>query len=154
MKAKNRLTVRDKARRKYKYVDRSLILFLLTSFQVITFTPVIFNGGEVNFMVAALLLGYILFEWLYVAITNAITKRINFELELIAFFLSGIGLCVTASVEGFEAMFKQLITVLCGVIIYTTLLWFLKDVKRVMAVRTPLAVFSLIFLAGSFVFIR
>ena len=104
--------MRDKARRKYKYVDRSLILFLLTSFQVISFTPVIFNGGEVNFMVAALLLGYILFEWLYVAITNAITKRINFELELIAFFLSGIGLCVTASVEGFEAMFKQLITVL------------------------------------------
>ena len=154
MNSKNRLTVRDKARRKYKYVDRSLILFLLTSFQVITFTPVIFHGGEVNFMVAALLLGYILFEWLYVSITHSITKRINFELELIAFFLSGIGLCVTASVEGYEAMLKQLITVLCGVIVYTALLWFLKDVKRVMAVRTPLAVFSLLFLAGSFVFIR
>ncbi|MBR2418165.1 MAG: hypothetical protein IKB12_05985, partial [Clostridia bacterium] len=154
MNKKNKLTVRDKARRKYKYVDRSLILFLLTSFQVITFTPVIFKDGEVNFMVAALLLGYILFEWLYVSITHGITKRINFELELIAFFLSGIGLCVTASVEGFDAMLKQLITVLCGVIVYTTLLWFLKDVKRVMAVRTPLAVFSLLFLAGSFVFIR
>ena len=154
MATKNKLTVRDKARRKYKYVDRSLILFLLTTFQVITFTPVIFSGGEVNYMIAALLMGYILFEWLYVSITHGITKRINFELELIAFFLSGIGLCVIASVEGLNAMLKQLITVLAGVIVYTTLLWFLKDVKRVMAIRTPLAVFALIFLAVSFVYIR
>ncbi len=154
MKDANRLNMRDKVRRKYKYVDRSLILFLLTSFQVITFTPVIFSGGEVNLKIAALLVGYIMFQWIYVLMVNSITKRINFELELIAFFLSGIGLCLTASVSGFDAMLKQMITVFCGVIIYSALLWFLKDVKRVMAVRTPLAVFSLIFLAASFVYIR
>lgn len=150
----NKLNIRDKARRKYKYVDRSLILFLLTTFQVISFTPVIFEGGKVNFQVAVLLIAYILFEWLYVLITNAITGRINFELELIAFFLSGIGLCFTASVSGADAMLKQLITVAAGVAVYTALLWFLKDVKRVMAMRTPLAIFSVLFLGAAFVYIR
>ncbi len=149
-----KLNVRDRVRRKYKYVDRSLILFLLTSFQVISFTPVIFGGGEVDFKIAALLIGYILFEWLYVSFMHSGSKRINFELELIAFFLSGIGLCLTASVSGFDAALKQAITVVCGVIVYSVLLWFLTDVKRVMAVRTPLAVFALLFLAASFVYIR
>ena len=52
----------DKVRRKYKYVDRSFILFLLTSFQVISFTPVIFGGDSINYTVAAQLLFYILFS--------------------------------------------------------------------------------------------
>lgn len=42
----------DKVRRKYKYVDRSFMLFLLTSFQVISFTPVIFGGSEVDYTTA------------------------------------------------------------------------------------------------------
>ena len=41
----------DKVRRKYKYVDRSFILFLLTSFQVISFTPVIFGGEAIDYTV-------------------------------------------------------------------------------------------------------
>ena len=47
----------DKVRRKYKYVDRSFILFLLTSFQVVSFTPVIFGAGSINYTVAVYLLG-------------------------------------------------------------------------------------------------
>ena len=55
-------TKRDSIRRKYKYVDRPFILFMLTLFQVITFLPVIFTSEGVNFSVAALFLGYLFFE--------------------------------------------------------------------------------------------
>ncbi len=143
----------DKVRRKYKYVDRSFILFLLTSFQVISFTPVIFGGEEIRYTVALYLLAFIVFQWLYVGFMRAAIKKVNFELEFIAFFLSGIGLCLQASVAP-GGMLKQLITVVLGVIVYDILLWFIMDVKRVMFIRTPLAVFSLIFLVGSFVYIR
>lgn len=142
----------DKVRRKYKYVDRSFILFLLTSFQVISFTPVIFSES-VNFTVAGLLLIYIVFEWVYVGFMRAAVKKVNFELEFIAFFLSGIGLCLQASVAP-DGMLKQLVTVMAGVVIYDILLWFIMDVKRVMFVRTPLAIFALVFLGGSFVYIK
>ncbi len=143
----------DKVRRKYKYVDRSFILFLLTSFQVISFTPVIFSGEEIKYKVALYLLAFIVFQWLYVGFMRAAVKKVNFELEFIAFFLSGIGLCLQASVAP-GGMLKQLITIVLGVIVYDILLWFIMDVKRVMFMRLPLAIFSLIFLAGSFVYIR
>ncbi|MDD6012706.1 MAG: FtsW/RodA/SpoVE family cell cycle protein [Oscillospiraceae bacterium] len=152
-KTKAKMSTADKLRAKYKSVDRSFILFLMTSFQVISFTPVIFGESEIHFEVAAMLLFYIVFEWLYVALASALFKKVNFELEFIAFFLSGIGMCLSASVDR-GSMLKQLITVIGGVIVYDILLWFIMDVNRVMALRTPLAIFSLVFLAGSFVYIK
>ncbi|MBQ8503949.1 MAG: FtsW/RodA/SpoVE family cell cycle protein [Clostridia bacterium] len=152
MAGTNRISTREKMRRKYRYVDRSFILFLLTLFQVVSFTPVIFADGEIHFKVAFMLLGYILFEWIYVTFMHNVVKKINFELELIAFFLSGIGLCLTASVNE-DSMLKQMITVLGGVIVYDILLWYLKDVKRVMAIRPFLMAFTLIFFAGAFLYI-
>lgn len=143
----------DKVRRKYKYVDRSFMLFLLTSFQVISFTPVIFGGGEVDYTTAGLLLIYIVFQWVYVGFMRVAIKKVNFELEFIAFFLSGLGLCLQASVAP-SGMLKQLITVFAGVFVYDILLWFIMDVKRVMFIRTPLAIFALAFLGGSFVYIK
>ncbi|MEE1320862.1 MAG: FtsW/RodA/SpoVE family cell cycle protein [Acutalibacteraceae bacterium] len=148
----NKLSAREKLRRKYRYVDRSFILFLLTLFQVVSFTPVILADGEIHFKVTFMLLGYILFEWLYVSFMHTVMKKINFELEFIAFFLSGIGLCLSASVNE-NSMLKQLITVIGGVVVYDILLWYLKDVKRVMAIRPFLMVFTLLFFAGSFLYI-
>ncbi len=147
-----KLSAREKLRRKYRYVDRSFILFLLTLFQVVSFTPVILADGEIHFKVTFMLLGYILFEWIYVSFMHTVMKKINFELEFIAFFLSGIGLCLSASVNE-NSMLKQLITVVGGVIVYDILLWYLKDVKRVMAIRPFLMAFTLIFFAGSFLYI-
>lgn len=148
----NKLSAREKLRRKYRYVDRSFILFLLTLFQVVSFTPVILADGEIHFKVTFMLLGYILFEWIYVSFMHTVMKKINFELEFIAFFLSGIGLCLSASVNE-NSMLKQLITVIGGVIVYDILLWYLKDVKRVVAIRPFLMVFTLLFFAGSFLYI-
>ncbi len=147
-----KLSAREKLRRKYRYVDRSFILFLLTLFQVVSFTPVILADGEIHFKVTFMLLGYILFEWIYVSFMHTVMKKINFELEFIAFFLSGIGLCLSASVNE-NSMLKQLITVVGGVVVYDILLWYLKDVKRVMAIRPFLMVFTLLFFAGSFLYI-
>lgn len=156
-----KVSVGDKLRRKYKYVDRSFILFLLTAFQVISFTPVIFSWDKIQFEIAVQLLIYIAFEWLYVGFMRYVVKKVNFELEFIAFFLSGIGLCLIAGVEvdptvknNVANMQKQLITVIAGVIVYDILLWFIMDVKRVMAIKTPLAIFALCFLAGTFLYIR
>ncbi len=145
-------STRDKLRRKYRYVDSSFILFLITLFQVVSFTPVIFADGEIHFKTAFMLLGYILFEWIYVSFMHSVVKKVNFELELIAFFLSGIGLCLTASINE-SSMLKQMITVFGGVIVYDVLLWYIKDVKRVIAIRPFLMVFTLVFFAGCFVYI-
>lgn len=143
----------DRRRKKYRYVDRSFILLLLTIFQFLSCLPVVFEGGQFYATNALCFFGYTVFEWLYVAVMHFAFKKVNFELEFIAFFLSGIGMTLTASVSK-SGHIKQLAAVIIGIVVYDILLWFLQDVKRVMAVRLPLAVFALCFLAGSFVFIR
>ncbi len=143
----------DRRRRKYRYVDRGFILLLLTVFQFFSCLPVVFEGGKFYAVNAVCFLGFTLFEWLYVAVMHLAFKKVNFELEFIAFFLSGIGMTLTASVSK-SSHIKQLAAVIIGVVVYDILLWFLQDVKRVMAVRMPLAVFALCFLAGSFLLIR
>ncbi len=143
----------DRRRRKYRYVDRGFILLLLTIFQFFSCLPVVFEGGKFYAVNALCFLGFTVFEWLYVAVMHLAFKKVNFELEFIAFFLSGIGMTLTASVSK-SSHVKQLAAVIIGIVVYDVLLWFLQDVKRVMAVRMPLAVFALCFLAGSFVLIR
>ncbi len=139
--------------RKYRYVDRGFILLLLTVFQLVCAVPVVFEGGNFYWQNGAMFLGYIVFEWLYVAVMHLALKKVNFELEFIAFFLSGIGMTLGASVAK-SAQLKQLVAIALGVLVYDVLLWYLKDVRRVMAVRLPLAVLSLAGLAGAFVYIR
>lgn len=139
--------------RKYRYVDRGFILLLLTVFQLVCAVPVVFEDGNFYWKNGAMFLGYIVFEWLYVAVMHLALKKVNFELEFIAFFLSGIGMTLGASVSK-SAQLKQLVAIALGIIVYDILLWYLKDVRRVMAVRLPLAVLSLAGLAGSFVYIR
>ena len=143
----------DRRRRKYRYVGRGFILLLLTIFQFFSCLPVVFEGGKFYAVNALCFLGFTVFEWLYVAVMHLAFKKVNFELEFIAFFLSGIGMTLTASVSK-SSHVKQLAAVIIGIVVYDVLLWFLQDVKRVMAVRMPLAVFALCFLAGSFVLIR
>ena len=139
--------------RKYRYVDRGFILLLLTIFQLVSAIPVVFENGNVYYKNAALFLFYLVFEWVYVAVMHYGFKKVNFELEFIAFFLCGIGMTVGASVSK-SSQIKQLAAILIGIVVYDFLLWFLKDVNRVMLVRLPLAVLSLAGLAGSFVLIR
>ena len=143
----------DRRRRKYRYVDRGFILLLLTIFQFFSCLPVVFEGRKFYAVNALCFLGFTVFEWLYVAVMHLAFKKVNFELEFIAFFLSGIGMTLTASVSK-SSHIKQLAAVIIGIVVYDVLLWFLQDVKRVMSVRMPLAVFALCFLAGSFVLIR
>lgn len=153
MKNDKKPAYRERLRRKYKYVDRAFILFLLSIFQFFTYIPVIFHDEKVFPLQALMLVGYTLFEWLYVFVMHVFFKKVNFELEFIAFFLCGIGLCVTTSVNP-TTIVTQLVSVILGIIVYDILLWFLQDVNRVMKVRLPLAVFTLLFFAACFVYIR
>lgn len=151
---KSKASFREKLRTKYSYVDKSFILFILTLFQAFSFIPVAFREKEEILPISLLVAGYIVFEWFYVLFMSIVMKKVNFELELIAFFLSGIGVCLIGSKHGFSDMAKQLICVIAGVIAYDILLWFLKDVRRAMAVRNYIGIIALILFAGCFVYIR
>ena len=154
MQKNERKTFADKVRYRHRYVGKTLMLFVLTVFQLTSFLPVVFSKEVDGFRVAVLLCFYVSFEWIYVIVMHFAAKKTNFELEFIAFFLSGIGMCLIASVYGSKAMFKQMVTVLIGVFLYDFILWFIKDVKRVMAIRKYIGVIALPAFAAAFLFIK
>lgn len=154
MRQKEKKSLSDKIRYRHRYVGKTLMLLVLTVFQWTSFLPVVFSGETDGFFSALLLCVYVSFEWMYVTVMHFAMKKTNFELEFIAFFLSGIGLCLIASADGSKAMLKQMITVFIGVFLYDFILWFIKDVNRVMKIRKYIGVIALPIFAAAFLYIK
>lgn len=152
MRTQEKTGIRDKLRRRYRKVDCWFVLVLLSVFQFFSSLPVVFSDGQIYFKQWAMFIAFNIFEWVYVLFMRAVLKKVNFELELIAFFLCGVGMTVITSID--KGLLKtQLIATILGVIVYDILLWFLQDVKRVMAVRLPLAIFTIGFFGAAFLYI-
>ena len=91
-----------------KPINNFALLFVLSVFQLITGFEA--AGAHDTFSLKAMAASVVLIalEWVYVTLLYVILHRRNFELEFIAFFLSGVGLTVIGSVSP-NACFIQLI---------------------------------------------
>lgn len=128
-----------------------IVLLLITIFQVWSAVQTIFEeDGSLNFELVSIFGIYIAIEWLYVILFRTIFKKRSFELELIAFFLSGIGLVICASVYP-NLVMKQFISVLLGLAVFIAMVWFMGDINRVDASRVPMACAALLLLAVNLV---
>lgn len=128
-----------------KPVNNFALLFVLSVFQLLTGFSAAAAGEEFSVKVLASVGILILLEWIYVTALYTIMHRRNFELEFIAFFLSGVGLSVIGSINE-DACFKQLIIVVCGVIGYTILVFIMGNVELCMKLRTPVAAAAILLL--------
>ena len=126
--------------KKTKNVNLVIMLFVITLFQLTClFTLVSKSAEEFKTSIIITFGVYILVEYLYFIIASLGLKRKGFEVELIAFLLTSIGLSITASVYPDKAI-KQLVAVLMGIGGFIFLQWLLRDLKRVMALRIPAAI--------------
>ncbi len=115
-----------------------LLLLLATVFQVLSALPVVLAADGVNLTLLGVFAGYIAAEWTYLAVNRLISKRNTFELEIVAFLLSGIGMVICA---GFSTGFavKQFIAVLMGLAAHVVILLLLRDTDTAMRLRVPVA---------------
>lgn len=113
------------------------------------------NGGEdiVKGTIIAVFALYITVEWTYFIVFAGFLRRKSFEVELIAFFLSGIGLALTTSVYPNKA-YTQLIAILLGIGVFIVLLWILSDIDRVVKLRMPVAILSIAALVFTLIFAK
>lgn len=146
------------SKRKYRYrkpVNWTFLLVLITAFQVFCAGQILLNGGEklVKETIYIVFGAYILVEWVYFLVFAGILRRKSFEVELIAFFLSGISLALTTSVYPDKA-YTQLIAVFLGIGVFIVLLWILSDIDRVIKLRIPVAVASIAALVFTLIFAK
>lgn len=128
-----------------KPINNFALLLVLTVFQLVTGVQA--AAAHDDFSVKTMLCTFILIavEWVYVTALYFIMHRRNFELEFIAFFLSGVGLTVIGSVNP-SACLKQLLIMICGVIGFTVFVFILGDVDLCMKLRMPVAIGALLLL--------
>lgn len=138
---------KEKKQPRFKQVT---VMLLMTAFQLLCAACVLFRDEELNMNMVYIFFGYIASEWLYMLIGNLVTDNDYFELEAIAFFLSGIGLTVCASFSESYAL-KQLIAIGLGLAVYLIMLLLIKDVHVAGILRYPAAVGSIVVLAANLV---
>lgn len=145
-------------KRKMRYrrpVNWLFLLLLMTAFQIFCAIQILTNGGEdvVKGTIITVFGLYIGVEWAYFIVFAGILRRKSFEVELIAFFLSGIGLALTTSVYPNKA-FTQLIAIFLGIGVFIVLLWILSDIDRVVKLRMPVAIISIAALVFTLIFAK
>lgn len=139
---------KKKRRKSYrKPVKWPFLLLFMTVFQMVCMLQIYINGTQESTTTLFVVFGvYIAVEWLYFLVFGLFLRRKSFEIELIAFFLTGIGLTLTTSVYPDKA-YTQLIAVLLGIGVFAVMLWILSDTKRVIRLRMPVAVLAVAALA-------
>ncbi len=137
------LSPEEKARRREtrgstRPVSPWLGLVLLTVFQVLAALQLTISEGENA--TPAIPLTFLLLTgvmWLYFLVLRA-ARRVGFEMETIAFFLSTLSLAVTCS-SNTAALPKQFLCVVLGLILFLVLGIFLRDLERTRQIRWLMA---------------
>ncbi|MCR4924701.1 MAG: FtsW/RodA/SpoVE family cell cycle protein [Clostridiales bacterium] len=124
--------------KKYKHTSRIALLIMLTVFQLVSFFQVaVDKTDKINYEILFIMGGYILIEWLYFFVFSVFLKRKSFELETIAFLLTGIGLTIVASVNPADLL-KQFIAVVLGLFTFIAMTFYMGSIKRIEVMRMPL----------------
>lgn len=130
---------------KVKPVNNFLLLFILSLFQFITGFLGANAGEEFQMPVFIALLALVATEWIYLVFFYTVFHRRNFELEIIAFFLSGVGLVTIGSIDP-EAAFKQYLMVLAGILIFIFMMFLMGHVDFCMKIRLYVAIAAILLL--------
>lgn len=131
--------VKNKRAPKIKPVNNFLLLAVLSVFQLVTGYISANAKGKFEFSVLLAMICLIAIEWIYLIVFYVAMHRRNFELEVIAFFLCGVGIATIGSINP-DAPFKQLLMILAGVIIFVCLVFIMGNVDFCMKMRLYVAI--------------
>lgn len=140
------------------------VLLLITLFQLLTFAQVIFTepyetaeyvflDKGMDIQTGILFLIFLIIEWVYFIVSTNVLKGSNPAVELIAFFLTGIGLVLVAGVSK-EKFKTQFIAAMLGLVCFIAMLWLISNVDRAMKMRTPMAIAAILLLVITLILAR
>lgn len=121
----------------------SFLLFLVTLFTIMFAAEICINLENLD--VAPIAAVYIVFMWVFFIVTRLCIKRVTFELESLALFLSSIGIMLAAS-HSIKTGWVQLASAIIGVIGFCLLLKFIEIPDRVMKWRLIITIAAVVVL--------
>ncbi len=145
---------------RYKYIkDKSsflgspsyaVTLVLIALFNIFSMILNIRPGSDYNLQVAVVFIGYIVLQWAYFLFASFVLRIHNFELEMIAFQFASVGLAIGGSIYPSEVI-KQFAAVVIGVFGFCFILFMLRFIDAMKAMRWLLAGASIVVLGVTLV---
>lgn len=115
-------------------ISPAFLLFLVSLFHFMISLPLWLTTDGFQWE-AFLPFGLVTFiGWLFFLISRRVLKRVNFELETLALFLSGTGIILIGGVNP-EDTYTQIASLAIGMVIFCFILWFIEEPDRVMRWR-------------------
>jgi len=129
-----------------RFVSPAITLVYLTFLQIVLVAQHALSLKDETYLIPVALgfLGIIALEW-FCYTTMRLVYRAGFEPEILAFFLTTLGMSVTVSATP-QDIYKQLALTYAAVILFLFLGWWLRNLKRVTSCRWIAAVLSLMLL--------
>ncbi len=127
------------------------MLFLVNFFQLLSFIEVSFSSGKFDIKPMIVFVSLIACSWTLLFITTFLFKRINFEIEALGIFFSGIGIASLCGVDVDKA-YVQLVAFSIGMVFFEFIILFLKNPDIAMKCRPYVACFAIILLLVNLVF--
>lgn len=129
------------------------LLAATTLIQLLLCVQACFAGGKFSYLPAVPFGAIFAMEWLLYLFSMKGLGHVSFELETIAFLLSGIGILLISG-TGVENTYVQLGALFGGVLLFCIMIWFLSDLDRVMRWRLAIGIFAVLLFAANLVLAR
>ena len=144
---------KNRTRISHRHMSKSVsgtLLVILAAFYMFLLTIEAFiYVGDIKIFFPSVAFIMAMFGAYYVSVT--VMKRPDFELETIAFLLSGTGVVMSATYV-IEWGFKQIISMLAGLVIYAFIIWFIKVPDRSKYLHYIMAVAAIGLVASAMLF--
>lgn len=115
-----------------------IVLILLALFNLCSMFLNLYPDGVFNPQILAVYLGFIAVQWGYFAFASFVLRIHNFELEMIAFAFSSIGLAIVGSIYP-GAVLKQFAALVIGLVLFCFMTVMLRHIETVKSLRWVLA---------------
>lgn len=134
-----------------KRVSPSVTLAALSLFQLFLLLQHMLSARSDELAVIALgFAALIALQWCCY-LSMRVINRSGFEIETLAFYLSTLGLSVAAS-SAPDEIYKQIILTIAAVILFLLSGWWLRSLKRTLAMRIPVGILALALMGVTIVF--
>lgn len=145
---------------RYKFIkDRSsliakpsygIALILIGIFNICSMLLNLFVDGELQPQILLTYIGFIAVQWLYFLFATFVLRIHNFELEMIGFMFTSVGLAIVGSIYP-GAVLKQFLAIVIGVVGFGVMVVIMRNIDTLKSMRWALAGASVLILGATLI---
>lgn len=128
-----------------------LLLLFVNLFHLLMTLGICISRGEILLEAFEISGAMLLFSWAMYGVSRVVFKRVNFELETLALFLTGSGALLLVE-QDIKDAWVQVISAAIGAVVYFFILKFIENPDRIVRWRMAVMMVALGFLAINLIF--